>query len=755
MKKAPSAENTLMPTRQMLRRTKHSIVILIVCFLLIIGQLGVLQIVKSESLAKAAVAQQLSDIEINANRGQIYDANMSILAQTIEVCTVIMCPKNIRQETTRVKIADEVSAMLSIDRNHLYEQASDSTSQYKVVAKQIDKALGDTFIEWVNENRLASVFYIITDYRRYYPLNHLLSNVLGFVNTSVGTSGSGAEGLEFLYNSTLSGTSGRLVTALNAMGDELPTELSYKSAVDAEDGYSLVLTVDQYIQQVTESYLSEAMTTTAADDRSVAIVMNVKTGAILAMATKGDYNLNEPRVVQDQTVATAIAQLSGDEQSAALLAALREQWRNKPVTDYYEPGSVFKAFTAAIGLEEGIVSEKTMFECKGAYYLPGVEPMRCHIYPRRHGTETFLDAIVNSCNPAFMTLGNTIGPHLFYKYYVGFGFTQKTGIDMPGERNVSSLLYHAEQNLTPVALATSSIGQTFKVTPLQMITAMSAIANGGYLMEPYIVSRVIDSKGNTVSATEPTVRRQVISEETALRLRDMLEQTVTIGAKNAYVAGYHVCGKTGTAVKTDSREDEENSDVWASFCGFAPGNDPEIAVLVIIDEPRNGQYGGTVSAPVAKKIMEKILPYLGFEPDYTEAELAKLNTTAPHVQGLGVNEAQTKLKSQSLGVLVLGEGTTVLQQVPAIGTSMPKDGTVVLYTDEESLEQTVVVPKLTGKTVAQVQNALRNTGLNLSMSGLGVDAGTAVSSAQSAEAGTRVPKGTVITVEFIYEDTIH
>ena len=751
--KKPGATKTL--TRQMRRRLLVVMVVLIVfCSGGVTVQLFSLQILQSERLQRGAVSQQLSDITISPNRGQIYDANMSILALTREVCTVIMSPKNIQNEETRTMIADELSVMLGVDRDKLYEQASDEKSQYKVVKAKIDKSVGDSFIDWVQEKGLNAVFRVVTDYKREYPMNNLLSSVLGFV----GSDNLAKEGLEVKYDEVLSGTPGRLVTALNAWGDELPTRLPYENTVDAEDGYSLVLTVDQNIQQVVEKYLEEAINEYAAKNRGAAIVMDVQTGAILAMATKKDYNPNDYLTIADPDVAAQIALLSGDEQAAAVVKARNEQYRNKAVSDFYEPGSVFKTVTASIGLEEGLVSEESRFTCVGYYSLPGVKPMRCHVYPNNHGSQNFVQAIANSCNPVFMTLGNQIGAHLFYKYYTGFGFTERTGIDLLGEPLVSAGLYHHEEAIKPVDLATSSIGQTFKVTPLQMVTALAAIANGGNLMQPYIVQQVIDSNGNVISNAEPKVKRQVISADTSKRMAAMLENAVAGGAiRNAYVSGYRVAGKTGTSEKTEMKDENDPTgqdvEVVASFGGFAPADNPQVAVLVMVDEP-NKKSGGAVAAPVAKKILENILPYLGIEPRYTDKELAELNLTVPRVTSMTTAEAENSLKSKSIKSQVVGSGATVVRQVPEAGTSIPKDGTIWLYTDETPAE-TTTVPDLREKTVSQVNQSASAAGLNIQLSGITAGDGDPKSVSQSVAPGTKVPKGTVVKVEFIYEDSVH
>ncbi len=747
------SENKKAFTKPMRRRTYWVVGVLLLCVVLLSVQLFNIQVLQQDGWQQKAVAQQLADVELSANRGQIYDANMSVLALTREVYTVVMSPNNIRQETTRQKIADTLSEMLDVDREKLYKQTTDSDSKYKVVKAKIDKPLAETFIAWVNEHRLGSVFRVVADYKREYPLKNLLSTVLGFV----GTDNVAREGLELKYNELLSGTVGRMVSAQNTYGDRLPTALQYEYTVDATNGNSLVLTVDQYIQQVTDKYLQDAITEFKATNRGCAIVMDVKTGAILAMSTKGDYDPNNYQAIADPSIVEQIALLADDEKSAAIAKARTEQYRNKAL-DFYEPGSVFKTFTASMGLEEGLVTEQSTFYCGGSFSIAD-RNMKCWIHPKGHGQQDFLQAIANSCNPSFMTLGTRVGAKLFSKYYVGFGFTEKTGVDLLGEQSVTKGLFHTAQTMSPVDVAASSIGQTFKVTPLQMVTALSAVANGGYLMQPYIVQKVLDENGDVISNTEPTVKRQMISESTSKRVCNMLENAVSSGSiKNAYISGYRVGGKTGTSEKTETKSEEEedrNVEIIASFGGFAPADDPKVAVLVMVDEPQYLKSGGGVAAPAAKKILKDILPYLGVEPNYTEEELASLDRTVPNVVGSTTAAATTTLKASTLTYHTIGNGKTVLQQIPESGTTIPKGGSVWLYTDNKDVQMTTV-PDFKGRSVAQVSQAANTAGINVLLSGVSATTtGKATATRQSATPGQKVAKGTVITVEFTYADNIY
>lgn len=696
-----------------------------VCCVLLAVNLFRIQVIETDFWKQKAVVQQLSDKKIPAVRGQIYDANMTVLAQTREVCKIIMAPKNILREETRIKIADELSVMLDVDRETLYKKTKKSESQYEVVKSKVDKEVGDEFINWVNENGLAGVFRVDTEYKREYPLGTMLSTVLGFT----GADNTGLEGLEKQYDETLAGIPGRMVIAQNTSGDKLPTSLDYEYTVNAVDGNSLVLTVDQYIQQVAEKYLQDAITEFEATNRGCAIVMDVDTGAVLAMATKGDYDPNKPFEV-DQS-----------------------QYRNKAL-EFYEPGSVFKTVTASIALEEGLVNENTGFFCNGSYHIADRD-MDC--WHAGHGQQTFRQAIANSCNPAFMTIGGMIRAQLFCKYYVGFGFTTRTGTDFIGEPTPTPALYYTADTMTPVNVAASSIGQTFKVTPLQMATALCAIANGGKLMQPYIVQKVLDSDGNVVSEAKPLVKRQVISEQTSRRVCDMLEEAVSGGAiGNAYIAGYRVGGKTGTSEKTETKSEEDkdkNVEVVASFGGFAPADDPEVVVFVMVDEPQTLKSGAGVAAPIARNILRDILPYLGVEPNYTEEELANLDQSVPKVSGKQVSVATTTLKASSLNCQVIGKGDKVVKQVPESGAAIPKDGVVWLYTDDSELKMTTV-PDFADKSLSQVNQLAKNAGINVVVVGINTSGGVAKVSKQSVEAGTQVAKGSVITVRFAYENNI-
>ena len=761
---------TRTPTRQTRVRARVAVFLIVgVFFLANVLRLGYLQIFEAEDWQRRAVSQQMSDTVVSAKRGPIYASDMTPLAESADVWKIIMSPKNIAGchwenlegadknqtltkeqgvEMIRTRIAKDLSEMFGLDYEKLYTQTGKTASQYEVIKSKVEYNDKVAFTEWVEKNGLSYAFYIITDYKRYYPQGSMASNILGFT----GTDNNGLEGLEAKYESVLAGTPGRIVTARNGIGDEMPTTMEYTKVVDAEDGYGLVTTIDPTVQMYTEKYLSEAVEATGVLNRGVAIVMDVDSGAVLGMSTKGDYDPNDPFTIANPKTQELLATLAGDEKSAAISAARQLQWNNKAITETYEPGSVFKVFTTAMALEEGLATEATSFSCAGSINVSGWN-IRCHT--RSHmGVLNLRQAISASCNPFFVQLGLRVGASTYYKYFNGFGFTEKTGIDMNGEMSNEGL-YHGYGTLAEQesSLATASFGQTFKITPIQMITAMCAIANGGKLVSPHVVSKVLDADGNAVSTTETKVKRQIISAATSAQICDILGDIVNGGgSKNAYVAGYRVAGKTGTSEKRDTVENTD--DVVASFCGFAPADDPQVAVLVLLDDPQTEvRYGGTLSAPVAQKIFESILPHLGVEPSYTNEELASLSRSVPLVTGQTTAVAQNKVVNTGLKASIVGKGSTVVRQVPEAGQSIPAGGTVILYTEADAVTM-VTVPNFYGRSVTEVNALAAQMGLNVQMTGLvGGSSAAATANGQSVAAGQQVPKGTVIKVNFVYTDT--
>ena len=737
-------------TVKMWRRTLIVLIVMVALgFGLIVVSLIRLQLVDGAELQKAAVDQQLRDTTISAQRGTIYDRNMKPLAQSATVWKVVLAPAYIDKddETLRRKLSTGLADILGLDAEDIYKR-TEGTSYYDVLKTKVETDVKDRLVQFIEENDLGNTIQLQEDYKRYYPFGSFASTILGFT----GTDGQGLAGLEAYYDEYLSGTAGRLVTAKNAVGTDMPFQ--YEQKVEAQDGYNLVLTIDEVVQHYLEQALEEGVENNKVENRATGIVMNVKTGEIVAMAVKGDYDPNNPFVIADEEERARIAELPEEEQQEATSAALQAQWRNKAVSDTYYPGSVFKMVTLSMALEENVATEETTFTCTGSYVpVQGERAINCH-NTSGHGTQTLVQGTMNSCNPFFIYLGQLLGTETFFDYFEAFGFTQKTGIDLPGEASTKGL-YH-DRDMSLMDLAVESFGQNFSITPIQMITACAAIANGGYLVQPHVVSQIVDNDGNIIKTADTTVKRQVISEETSKRVSKILQENATSGtAKNGYVAGYRIAGKTGTSEKVgaDGKVGSDNKYI-ASYCGFAPADDPQYAVLVFFDEPTgDSYYGGAVAGPVFAKIMEEILPYLNVETKYTEDEAGSVGVSAPNVIGKTVSEATNELTNSGLKILVKGSGDTVIAQTPDPGSSVPSGGTVVVYTDEASMNQTVTVPNFTNRSLSDVNYLAAQAGFNIKVTGA-YNSSAATARTQDYAAGEQIKPGTVITVNFVEEDTV-
>jgi len=734
------------PTVLMKRRINILLVFVILLgFILMTGRLFFLQVAGGDDYREKATQQQLRDSTIAAKRGTIYDRNMNILAQSATVWTVYLSPVYIDSDEEANLIADKLTEILGVDRETVYEKTQKNT-YYEYVKRKIEKDKADQIRSFCSENEISAIG-LDEDTKRYYPHNNLASTVIGFT----GTDNQGLTGIEAYYDSYLKGTDGRVVSAKNAWGTDMPFE--YEKRIEAIDGNSLVLTLDQSIQYYVDKHLETAVKEQKVNNRAAAIVMDVKTGEILGMSTKGDFDLNDPFTIYDKVLSEKLAELSGDEKTKELARLQNQQWRNKVISDPYEPGSVFKIITAAAALEEGVVKDGEGFVCTGSYRV-GDRNIHCW-KTTGHGAESFSDGIMNSCNPVFMTVGSRLGGDLFYKYLEAFGLTQKTGIDLPGE--ATSIVHSRETLKNAVNLASSSMGQSFKITPIQIVTAVSAAVNGGNLVTPHLVKQILDSDGSVIENVDSQTKRQVISEETSSKLSLMLERVVSEGTgKNAYIMGYRIGGKTGTSEKLDKVYAEgEKEDYIMSFLGFAPADDPQVACIVIIDEPRAGEiYGSAVAAPVCGSILGDVLPYLGIEPQYTSEELSKVNVTVPNIIGRTAHMGEAALQKYGLHGTIIGSGDRVVKQVPAAGESVPRGGTVVIYTENESQQKNVIVPNLIGLTATEVNTRLTALGLNAKITGGGLDQSGCLSSKQSIAQGESVPIGTVIEVTFLSKDEV-
>ena len=694
-----------------------------------------IMILDGDFYKEKAAAQQLQDTVLDAKRGDIYDKNMEVIATSATAYNVYVTPSDIKTDEERQIIASGLSEILGLEYENVLEKIK--TNQYYVkIQSKIEEQVATKVRKFISENELGSIVGLDETSKRYYPNENMASNVIGFV----GTDNQGLAGIESYYNDILSGVPGRVVATKNAQGADTP--LSYEKVVDAQSGNSLVLSIDKYVQNVTEKYLSQAIEENKVVNKGCAIVMDPNTGEILAMSTMPDYNLNDPFTIADESVKKEIEKLESEEKSTAISNAQQAQWRNKAISDTYEPGSVFKIVTGSAALEEGTVALNSSFSCPG-YIVVADRKYSCS-HTDGHGTQNLTQAFANSCNPAFIKIGQDLGVEKFYSYFESFGLTQKTGIDLPGETSpVAGVTYHAGDTMSIVDLASESFGQGFNVTPIQMITAVCAAVNGGYLVQPKVVNKIINSEGNIVESKDTVVKRQIISENTSKTICSLLEGVVTYGTgKNAYVTGYSVGGKTGTSEKLSSGE----GCYVASFCGFSSVENPQVVVLVMLDTPTGGNYyGGTIAAPVVGQILSDILPYIGAQTEYSdETEKQK---TSPNTIGNKVDDAINTITNMGLSYKVYGDGEEVERQVPSPGQSIDDEGVVVLYTDS-SKSNMVTVPDFSGETVSNANEIAASYNLNIKFSGNSLQKGNSVAYAQSIEPGEKVEEGTIITVYF-------
>ena len=740
------------PGKMMITRTVVVMIIVILCLSIVSGvSLVNIMIINGEKYQSKASEQQLYDSLVTAPRGDIYDRNMQILATSTTAWTVYITPNGIKkisddakQEKVRTTIAKGLSEILEVDYQTVYDNTN-KNSYYVIVKKKIDKETADKVRQFIKDNKdLEITKYIGLDQttKRYYPNDSLASVVIGFV----GADEQGLAGIESYYDAELTGIAGRVVAAKNAAGTDMP--FTYEKVEEAQKGNSLVLTLDSYIQHTAEKYLQTAIEQNQIAERGAAVVMNVKTGAILAMAVKGDFNPNQPFVLSAEDQAKVDA-LEGEEKDKLKGELLNRQWRNKAVSDTYEPGSVFKVVTASIAIEENLVNKNNSFYCNGRTTVAG-QGYGCWKHGG-HGTQNLGMAIANSCNPAFITIGQLIGVSTFSKYFKAFGFAEKTGIDLPGE---SRSTYHKEEKMGVVELASSSFGQTFNVTPVQLLSAISAAVNGGYLVQPHLLEKTVDENGKVVKTTTTTYKRQVISETTSATMRELMEYVAQNGAKNSLVTGYRIGAKTGTSQKVAKIQQTGDKYLYIGSCAtVAPIDDPEIAVFVMLDEPKGSNYyGGVISAPVNSKIMADVLPYLGYEPSYTEEELKKLAIEVPDTVGLGVDDAKGKLTTAKLQYKIVGSGEKVIRQLPEAGNKVISGGVVMLYT-EQSENTTVTVPDFRGLTATEANTSAANAGVNIEFSGNTATGGLKAYN-QSVAPGTSVEAGSIITVYFRDETTV-
>lgn len=749
-KQKPVLTQSQIATRSVLVRT-----VILMClfgvavFIPLAMKLYQVQIIDHERYQERAVQQQTSDTVIAPARGTIYDRNMKTLAVSASVDTVVVDPSRLKDDDQLVFVARNLAAILDLDAADITEKIKQNRERnraYLAIKQKIEREESEKVREFINANRdlPRNSVYLAPDTRRYYPYGNFASNTIGFVSSD----GIGLEGLEARYNDRLTGTPGRIVSTRESGTTTLPQP--HEQYIDATAGLNMILTLDEIIQHFLEKHLATAVVENQVSKRALGIVMDVRTGGILAIATSPSFDLNNRTEITDPAIQSILAGLEGEELAQRRGEALVAQYRNKAVSDTYEPGSTFKIITAAIALEEKVVSMTDRFSCGGSMTVAGWgTPMHCH---RRigHGGQSFVEGIQNSCNPVFISAGLRIGRQKFWDYSQAFGFFERTGIDIPGE---SSPVMHSwtEFNRSDVTLATYSFGQTFNITPVQLITATSAVMNGGKLMKPHIVSAFTDSTGMVVEEIPPIVVRQVISEDTSAKVREALESVVKDGTgRNAQVNGYRISGKTGTSQKT-VLEDRVGRYV-VSFLGFAPADNPDIAVLVALDEPGGPlllRSGGNMGAPLAGRIMADILPYIGIRPQFSADDVAGRELQMPTLRGLTVDEAAKIIRDNELKYRIEGEGDTVIDQLPISGIIIPGTAQIVLYTESQRPDTQIKVPDILNKSPEQVNKLLTDAGLYIRVSGAtGTYSTTIVSVIQDIPAGTMVDLGTVVNVEF-------
>lgn len=757
------------PNQMMLRRTLFLMIVCgIVAFIVLAIQLFRLQILDHDKYESLAIDQQVRETNVSANRGTIYDRNGKILAASADVSNIFISPAEIKKNNEDpVLIAQGLSEILGVDYGKILEMTQDTGSWYKTVARKVEDDLTEQVRQFKSENNLIGV-KIESDTKRYYPYGSLASHVIGFV----GTDNYGLSGIESYYDDVLTGTDGRVIRATNAAGTQL-LYTNYEDYYDAQDGSDVVLTIDATIQYYLEKHLQQAVEDYDIRKGAAAIAMDPKTGEILGLVSLDNFDLNNYQAVREEVQEEIDAAETDEEKSALLSAAQQKQWRNKAISDTYEPGSVFKIITLSMALEEGVTDINDSFYCGGSIQVTGDdEPRNC--WKRQgHGAQTLTQAVQHSCNVAFINLGVRVGARSFYKYAEAFGFlnlpedtsaipSARTGIDIAGESGSiwwSQDLFYQSNNLSQLAAA--SFGQTFTVTPIQMITAVSACINGGYLMKPYLVKEVQGDDGEVLSTNQPTVVRQVISEDTSATVRSILERVVGDPVdgtgKNAYVAGYSIGGKTGTSEKVSQDAAGGAKEYIVSFLGFAPTDDPKIAILVLLDTPSNdtGIYisGGQMAAPVVGNMMADILPYLGVEPDYSETEKENMDKTMPDVKGMSLTEAQIAVTNAGLTCRVIGDGDTVTDQLPVAYSIIADGSQVILYAGTEPSAEQEAVPNLIGYSYTDAALILSWYGLFVRTDSSVTNPDLQMVSTQSIAEGEMVDHGTIVNVTLVSGDT--
>ena len=733
------------------KKLKRSIFMLFVFFvvgIIIAAKLFEIQILGHDSYQKEVIDQLTVETKVNPERGIIYDRNGQVLASNKTVWTLYICPKNIKN---REFIADNLSKITGKSYEEILKKTEKTGYKYQVIDEDLDELAAKEVRKLIDNNGLTEEIKLNASTKRYYPFSTLAAHSLGFVNSD----GVGIYGLEKVYNNILEGKNGKYVTAQNAQGGDMPFQ--YEQYIEDANGYNLVTTIDLYIQYQLEAQLKAASIESGAQNRSAGIVMNPKTGEIYAMAVYPSFDLNDPYTL-DSLSQEKLNQLNKDtpEYRNTYLNSLFSMWNNKAVTELYEPGSTFKLITTSVALEEKTATLKNVFTCTGSLKVDGFyRAISCH-KRTGHGTINFAQALQQSCNPSMMRLAFGIGRERFYDYFCRFGYTSKTGIDVPSE---ATGYYHSYNDFSNVSLAVYSFGQTFKTTAIQQIRAISAVANGGYLVTPHFIKSIVDNNGKTVYDAKVEKTEQVISEEVSQTISQILKEGVDGegGAKNAYVAGYSVAAKTGTSEKKDKYDENGNTSYRVSSCiAYAPSEDAQVAIIILVDEPTVGsKYGSVVAAPYVSALLDSILPYMGYEANYTEKDKEYEQISVDNYIGLDIEAVEEQLKNEKIAYEIVGDGPTVITQMPRENSLIYKNsGKIILYTDTDTEQRTEIVPNVIGKSPAVANALLINSGFNVKIKGghsFKYGQGAVVVSQEYCE-GTQLARGTVITIEVLYTD---
>ncbi|MHB1151544.1 MAG: peptidoglycan D,D-transpeptidase FtsI family protein [Eubacteriales bacterium] len=741
---AKSKKNKFIPGRSFFLIAACTFVCAVIVF-----RLFYLQVVSYDKYQSQVVDNIQTETTVSPERGIIYDRKMVKIALNSTVYRVFISPRDITDNNQAVFISSELSELLGVEYQTIYDNTQKLNSENlkyadRTVQKNVGEETADLLRAFITENGLDKQIHLEAYTVRYYPFGSLASHVLGFVGTD-----GGLLGLELSYNKYLTGVPGRYITARDGLGQNLSAK--YETYIETKNGANLITTIDRTIQSMLETELKKTYTESQAQNRVTGIVMDVNTGGIYAMATYPDFDLNSPYTLDasaQEKLNLLNLPVDSEQYNTEFMTQLYKLWNNKAVSYLYEPGSTFKVVTAAMAIEEKAVAWDDLFVCKGIHYVSGI-PIHCH-KQFGHGEVTFAQGIQQSCNPTMMMTAELLGRDNFYKYFEAFGYTEKTGIDLPGE---AGSIFSTFDNLKSLELAIYSFGQTFKVTPIQQLTAIAAVANGGYLVVPHVVSQIVDDKGNIIFSNDISVKRQVVSTEVCRQITDVLEKGVSTdgAAKNAYVAGYKIAAKTGTSEVRDILNEEGESYLRVGSCaGYAPADDPQIAILIMVDQPQiENIFGSYVAAPYVASFFSQALPYIGIQRNYTPEEQANLAVTLRNYIGLPVAEVTSELNNRGISFKVEGDGEKVTYQVPSGGNSINKStGEIIIYSGVAKPDEFVTVPDVIGRTAHQAKTDIINLGLNILLEGsTNVSVGDgAIAISQEPAAGTSVEYGTVITV---------